>query len=173
MLTYVPKKLGVDIQRYAYAHRYHDGDPVFINAQVCKPTKKNLSTENGTMVWQLGFLCDVPGGVSGGVFVNDEGEAVGCLSHRSEQDKMTYAICLSCKASKDFFDQVLQQNALIPESTESDAQTSAACVSRIDMRVIKQAAAIIKKSMDPKIDATNECHRKPICCIFHMYNRHN
>ena len=122
--------------------------------------------EDGTMVWELGFLCDVPGGVSGGVFVNDKGEAVGSLSYRSDRDKMTYAICLSCKASKDFFDQVLQRNDVTPEFTDSDAHTGPTCVSPHDMSVIKQAAASMKKSVDPKIGVTNNCHRKLTCCVF-------
>ena len=104
--------------------------------------------EDGTMVWELGFLCDVPGGVSGGVFVNDKGEAVGSLSYRSEQDKMTYAICLSCDASKDFFDQVFQRNDLTSEFTDSYANTGPTCVSPHDMTVIRQAAASMKKSVD-------------------------
>ena len=151
-------------------HRYHNGDPVFITAQVNKPTKKHLMAEDGTMVWELGFLCDVPGGVSGGVFLNDKGEAVGSLSHRSERDKMTYAICLSCKASKDYFNLVLQRNGVPRKLIDSNTYKGPMCVSPHDMSVIKEAAASMKKSLDTKIGATNEYHRKSTCYALIVYN---
>ena len=118
---------------------YHSGDRVFQTVQINKTTDKNLS-ENGTSVRQLGFLNDVPEGLSGGVYVNEDGEAVGTLSHRSDEDKMTYAICLCSKAATDFF-------CKIPECKIPDTGAGPQRVLEEDLNVMKEWDKAVKSKI--------------------------
>ena len=125
---------------------YHNGDRVFQTVQINKTTDKNL-IENGTRVLQLGFLNDVPAGLSGGVYVNERGEAVGTLSHRSDEDKMTYAICLCSKAATDFFSK-------IPGFKEPDTGAGPQRVLKEDLSVMKEWDKAVKsKIMNSQIHA--------------------
>ena len=89
---------------------------------------------------RLAFLTDVPEGLSGGVYVNKRGEAVGTLSCRVESHKMTYAICLCSTAAKDFFKSVLKHNKIGKDEPER--------MLNADVRAVEQWNNTLKKQSE-------------------------
>ena len=118
--------------------RYHKGSRVFQKLQVNKITA-DLKDKYGKRVRQLAFLTDVPEGLSGGVYVNKHGQAVGTLSSRDDSHKMTYAICLCSSPATNFFEEVLDKNKIQQDVPSRMTDVDLCAVKEWDNAVKKQS----------------------------------